>query len=515
MPIFFKKLYEQFSAVLKEVNGAQRVTIALLGAMVFIVLLGITVWGLQPDYVVLYSGLEQQDTGEIVRKLEDKNIKYKIGPNGSSVSVPSKYVRSLRVELATDGLPKAKGTGYEIFDQLKLGVTEFTQKVNYQRALETELARTISSLSQIRAARVHLVMPEEELFVADKQKTSASLVLDLVGMDSLSGTQVNGLVHLMATSVKGLSPKDITIVDTKGNVLYSEDEESFESGLSLKQLEVQKQYEKNIEKNISTMLNQVFGANSSVVRVSVFMDFDKSETESEIYLPSEEPLVRSERYVEEGFRGTNTNTPLQIAAPGADRAGDSDYNKVDETRNFEISKRIERFKRAPGKISKVTVAVILDREITNEQRSQLLDALTNAAGVDAERGDVITLSSFVFDRSSKENYEKEFEKARRQEFFYSLGRNVFLAIVLIALALFALSRFKKIKNSAVNTSTGRQYEYNSRSEIPVLGGEDLIENVAMSDEQIHMKKVKYSLEDMLNNDPEVFTQLLRQWLKEE
>jgi len=312
----------------------------MLGLIIFVSFIGIGIWGTRPDFVTLYAGLEQQDTGEVIKRLDDKGIAYKIGPNGSSVMVPSKYARELRVELASDGIPNGGASGYELFDQFKLGVTEFTQKVNYQRALEAELAKTISSLSQIRAVRVHIVLPEESVFMEDKDKTTASLVLDVLGGASLSQSNVNGIVHLVASSVKGLNTKGITVVDTNGNVLYAyEDEGMIDSGLSMKQLDVQRQYEKTMQNRISTMLSQVFGNNSSVVRVNVRMNFDKSESESEIFLPSEERIIRSARAMEEGFEGKNAANPANIAT----NLDDSNYSKIDETTNYEVSKKNRTF----------------------------------------------------------------------------------------------------------------------------------------------------------------------------
>ncbi|MDD4527839.1 MAG: flagellar basal-body MS-ring/collar protein FliF, partial [Candidatus Margulisbacteria bacterium] len=365
-----KRFYEQLKVLLNQLNFAQKLTLGMLGIIIFVSFIGIGIWGTRPDFVTLYAGLEEESTGEVVKKLDEKNIPYKIGPNGSSIMVPSKYVRSLRVALATEGIPKGSASGYELFDQFKLGVTEFTQKVNYQRALEAEIVKTISSISQIRSARLHIVMPEESVFVADKEKTTASLVLDVSG--SLSQGQINGIVHLVASSVKGLSPKNITIVDTNSNVLYVyEDDGMVDSGLSNRQMNAQKQYENGLEARISSMLNQIFGSNASVVRVNVRMNFDKLESESEIFLPSEDPILRSARTMEESFDGNNAANPANIAT----NLDKSNYAKTDETTNYEVSKKIEKFVKAPGYVEKVSVAVILDRQISEEQNASLKEAI--------------------------------------------------------------------------------------------------------------------------------------------
>jgi len=274
----FRVLFEQVASVLKELTVVQRMTLTLLGIVIFISLFALTVWGSHPDYVPLFTGLSQQDAGEVVKKITERNIKYKLGPNGTSILVPGNVVRQLRVELATEGLPKGSGLGYELFDQFKLGTTEFTQKVNYQRALETELARTISSLDQIRSARVHIVMPEETIFMDETKGASASLVLDVMGNNSLRSDQINGLVHLVASSVKDLSPRNITVVDTNGNVLFSyEEDDELNTGLTMKQVEIQKRYERMIQNRIESMLNRVFGSNAAVVRVNIVMNLIKQK----------------------------------------------------------------------------------------------------------------------------------------------------------------------------------------------------------------------------------------------
>ncbi len=502
-----RRIYEQLRTVLSQLNIAQRITLSMLGLIIFVSFIGIGIWGTRPDFVTLYAGLEQQDTGEVIKRLDDKGIAYKIGPNGSSVMVPSKYARELRVELASDGIPNGGASGYELFDQFKLGVTEFTQKVNYQRALEAELAKTISSLSQIRAVRVHIVLPEESVFMEDKDKTTASLVLDVLGGASLSQSNVNGIVHLVASSVKGLNTKGITVVDTNGNVLYAyEDEGMIDSGLSMKQLDVQRQYEKTMQNRISTMLSQVFGNNSSVVRVNVRMNFDKSESESEIFLPSEERIIRSARAMEEGFEGKNAANPANIAT----NLDDSNYSKIDETTNYEVSKKIERFTRAPGYIEKISVAVILDRKISDEQKTDLQAAISSAAGIDAERGDVISLTNLVFDKTTLDEVNKEMDQERQISMAMNIAKNVGLGILLLFTVFYARRRLKKLQAiTGSGGSWGINVTDSGGSAMPI--GDLDSEVYAQKERSSNMRR---SLDGMVKDNPEVFAQVLKRWLSE-
>ncbi len=499
-----KRIYEQIQILLNQLNFAQRVTLGLLGFIVFASFIGIGIWGTRPDFVTLYAGLEEESTGEVVKKLDEKDIPYKIGPNGSSIMVPSKYVRSLRVELATEGIPKGTASGYELFDQFKLGVTEFTQKVNYQRALEQELARTISSISQIRSARVHIVLPEESVFVADKEKTTASLVLDVTG--SLSQSQINGIVHLVASSVKGLSPKSITIVDTDSNVLYVYEEDGMvDSGLSNRQMNLQKQYENVIEGRISSMLTQIFGSNSSVVRVNVKMNFDKLESESEIFMPAEDPILRSARTMEENFDGNNAANPANIGG----NLDKSNYGKTDETTNYEISKKIEKFVKAPGYVERISVAVILDRQISEEQTALLKDAISSAAGVETQRGDVISLSNLTFDKTSMETTKKEMAQQRQMTMIMGVAKNVGLGLLLVLTVLYAWTRLRKLQAvSTAGGSFGVNMTDAGRSAMPGSGEEEVY---AQEERRTNMRR---GLDELVQDNPEVFARILKKWLSE-
>jgi flagellar M-ring protein FliF len=507
MTEIIRRFYEQLKVLLNQLNFAQRLTLGMLGIIIFISFFGIGIWGTRPDFVTLYAGLEEQSTGEVVKKLDERGIPYKIGPSGSSVMVPSKYVRSLRVELATEGIPKGGGSGYELFDQFKLGVTEFTQKVNYQRALETELAKTISSIAQIRTARVHIVLPEETVFVSDKEKTTASLVLDVISGGSLAQGQINGIVHLVASSVKGLSPKNITIVDTNSNVLYVyEDDGITDMGLSMRQMNVQKQYENSIESRISSMLAQVFGSNSSVVRVNVRMNFDKLESESEIFLPSDDPILRSARALEESFEGDNADNPANVAA----NADQSNYTKVDETINYEVSKKIERFTKAPGYIEKISIAVILDRQISDEQRTELRNAISSAAGVDLQRGDEISLSNLSFDKTSIEETKKEMEQQRQITMIMNILKNVGLGLLLLFTFFYARRRLKKLQAiSGSGGSWGVNMTDAGREAMPSNSFDE--ESYVQEERRFGMRR---SLNNIIKDNPEVFAQILKKWLSE-
>lgn len=508
-------VYEQTVTVLKQLNIAQRITITLLAIVLFISLVAVGFWGSRPDYDILYSGLSQQDAGEVVQKLSERNISYKIGSRGDTILISSKKIREVRLQLATEGLPKSTGLGYELFDNFKLGTTEFTQKVNYQRALENELAKTIAGLDQIRSARIHIVMPEESLFIDEGEGAKASIVLDMLGNSKLNSSQISGLVHLVASAVKGLSPNDVTIVDTNGNVLYSyhEDEEGINPELSMKQLEVQRKYERMLQNRIASMLSKVFGPNSSVVRVNVVMNFDKNETDSETFIPAEDPIVRSQRALEESFKGNQP--PANINLPAGDASGkqNSDYTKVDETFNYEVSKRVQRHVTSPGAIKQLSIAVILDRRVSKNQEESLLLTISSAAGINVDRGDIVTLSTFPFDKTLIETDKVEMKKTERNNMIIKIVRNVGLGLLVLITLFFVRRTLKRL-----STVTAAQGNWNvdlkagESEEVPAVEIEEVEKKLSPEEQKKYRKD---ALIDMLNNDPKVFSNLLRRWLDED
>ncbi|MEE8577078.1 MAG: flagellar basal-body MS-ring/collar protein FliF, partial [candidate division Zixibacteria bacterium] len=244
-------------------------------------------------YARLYSNLEEAEAGEVITYLADNKIPYEISADGTGIDVPADEVYGLRISLASEGLPRAGHVGYSIFDQNNLGMTDFIQNLNFRRALEGELTQTIMQLNEVKAARVHIVMPKERLFKRDQQEATASVVLKLSGQGSLSKRQVQGISHLVASSVEGLKPNSITIVDYEGNLLSSGREDNALAGLSSSQLEVRQNVESYLQNKAQTMLDGVLGSGSSIIRVTADLNFRQLERTAETYDPNA-PSIRSE-----------------------------------------------------------------------------------------------------------------------------------------------------------------------------------------------------------------------------
>ena len=279
---YLTKLFKNIGSVVSQMSPSQ--VMMLLGVIAGTIIGGTYVVGWVGDttYSTLYSGLDEAEAGEVVTYLSENKIPYQITGNGRTIEVPSSDVYQVRLSLASQGLPRGGNIGYSIFDQNNLGMTDFLQNLNFRRALEGELTRTITQLNEVQAARVHIVMPKERLFKEDQKEATASVVLKLSGL-GLSKQKVNGISHLVASSVEGLKPANITILDYNGNLLSSGQKNDEVAGLSSSQLEANKQVEQYLENKAQTMLDGVLGLQKAIVRVTADLNFQQLERTSEIF----------------------------------------------------------------------------------------------------------------------------------------------------------------------------------------------------------------------------------------
>lgn len=330
-------------------------------------LIAVMLWSQQPEMQVLFANLSQEDAGAIVEKLKETKVPYELGAGGGSIFVPSAQVHDLRLQLAGQGIPRGGGIGFELFDRTTVGMSEFIQKLNYRRALQGELARTIAQMPEVERARVHLAVPERRLFSAERDRARASVVLSLRRSNGLSKSQVQGIVHLVASSVEGLQPQDVTVLDGHGRLL-SDTSEDGPTRLSGSQLEYQRSLEKDIESRIQTMLERIVGTNKAVVRVSGVLDFRQVELTEERFDPNGQ-VVRSEQRNQEkasgvngiagGVPGVSSNVPAAQSTEPAQTSSTNNQSKS-ETLNYEISRTVSRIVEPTGTIKKLSVAVLVD-----------------------------------------------------------------------------------------------------------------------------------------------------------
>jgi len=409
--------FQEYMENIKEFWGkftfSQRL---LIGGVTMVVLAGLfalTLWANKPEYKVLFSNLTPEDANRVVTMLQGEKIPYALENNGTVILVPEKKVYELRLKVAGEGSLKGSGIGYEIFDQVKVGQTDFVQKINYMRALQGELSRTISEFPSVDSARVHLVIPRRSLFIEEQQKPSASVVLKLKDPSrKVEFKEVQAILNMLIMSVEGLDRQKVSITDNAGKALYFPDDESV-PGLSRAQLEHMTRVQQNLERRIEEMLTPVTGPGKIIAKVNVDMDFSQRTIRRELYDP-QNSVVRSEQRSEETQKG---RANLEAGTPDVNFRGDGITGSVStqegtrETRatNYEINKEEQNIVANVGDIQRLTVAVIVDGTYTRNADGEIeftprsaadlkrIQALvSNAVGLSESRGDAIEVTSIPF-----------------------------------------------------------------------------------------------------------------------
>lgn len=390
------------------------VTVLVLGFVIFM-----TTQVGAPNMALLYSNLEPGDSNQISNQLAIDGIPFEIRNNGQEILVPAEQVGAARLKMAEQGL-SGSVVGYEIFDQEEsLGTSSFLQEVNKTRALEGELSRTISSITSVKAARVHLVMPRRELFSRDIQEPTASIILKMRGAQRLDRTQVLAIQHLVATAVPRLKPTNISIVDDRGTLLHRGGEDG-QAGTDT--LDMRSQYEQRVQRNVQDLLERTLGFGKVRVEVRAEMDFTQRVINEETFDPEGQVLRSSESIEENSTSQEAGEETVSVAnnlpnAPGADTVGGSQESatRTEERSNFEISRTRTNIVREPGEVTKLSVAVLVDGQYTRdapaegeeqgelvyeprtaEEMEQIEALVKSAIGYDDQRGDLVEIVNMRF-----------------------------------------------------------------------------------------------------------------------
>ncbi|PIE59717.1 MAG: flagellar M-ring protein FliF [Desulfobulbus propionicus] len=385
------------------------ITLLSVAAFAFIIIQAKTA-----DYQLLYANLTDSDAGSVVEWLKGQSIPYRLSNNGGNIFIPANQVHEARLNLASAGLPQGGGVGFEIFDKQSFALTDFVQKVNYSRALQGELARTIASLGPVETARVHLVLPEKRLFKEQQKPATASVIIRLAPGRRLGEMQVEGITHLVSRAIEGLSQDNVTVIDQNGNVLTKTGDHNLIGNLSPDMLQFQLQVEQHLEERAQTLLDKTVGPKNGMVRVTASLDFSRTEKTEEVFDP-EEPVIRSEQLSEEksgseivgGIPGVQSNLQGNTNQSAGSTPPSS---RSQRTTNYEISKVVSKTIHPVGTVKKISVAVLVADKIipatenqpakTEPRNQQELLALekmiTSALGVDKTRGDSIEVTSMPF-----------------------------------------------------------------------------------------------------------------------
>lgn len=392
-----------------RLSAGQKIALAVVLIGGIVTLSGVASWAGRPDYALLFGRLEPSDASKVVESLRSQGVKYELRQNGTAIFVPRDDVYELRLRFAGEGLVSEGPTGYELFDRGTLGMTDFMQKLNMKRALEGELARTIASVRQIDMARVHLVIPERSPFREAQSRPSASVVIQLSGASALGAEQIQGITALVGGAVEGLSESDVTVLDTRGNLLSNPEVNNPQMAVGTVQLRMQQTVEAHLTDKGQSMLDRVLGPGNAIVRVSASLDFDRSVSER-AYLDPESATVISEEELEETNIGGTGNASSAV-------------------RNYDVNRTTERLEKSVGDVRYMTVSVILNQRLrpgegaeapvphaySDGELTQIEALVKNAVGFNADRGDRIAVTQTRFDTSFDQQLAAEIDNHRNTE----------------------------------------------------------------------------------------------------
>lgn len=410
-----------------------KLLLIVAAAAVIAVMAVFWLWSQQPDYRVLFSNYTDKDGGAIVAALEKMNVPYKFSDSGTAILVPASQVHQARLKLASDGLPKGGNIGFEILENQKFGVSQFVEQVNFQRALEGELERSIQSIGAVEVARIHLAIPKATVFVRDQQQPTASVLLNLRAGRSLDAQQVGAVVHLVASSVPNLAAANVTVVDQNGNLLSDTSKKMGANNLDPTQLKYIDDIQQSIVKRVESIITPIVGAKNVRAEASAEIDFSSLEQAAETYKPNQKPddaTIRSLQSNESqtsnggaatGVPGALSNQPPANAtapittpagvAPSATATADATpvNNLKNTTTNFEVDKTVKYSQQGMGGIKRLNVAVVVNnmpvidkkgkvtyRPLTAAEKAQINDLAMQAMGFNKERGDAITVVNSSF-----------------------------------------------------------------------------------------------------------------------
>lgn len=534
---------ERFQELWNGYTQRQRYIFIGVIAAILISIFGISFWyGSKPDFVPLYTNLEAKDAGDVVNNLKESGVQYQITETkrGSTVYVPATQVHDVRLELATAGLPRGN-KGFELFDDSKLGVTEFQNKVNYLQALQGELTRTIEQIEIVQKARVHIVLPEDSLYKKNEKPATASIMLMLKPNEQLTTAEVKGIVNLVSHSIQGLTPENVTIVDEAGNILNEENDEEFMKGQrmnlqTLTQIEMTRKVRDHIQDNIQTLLDNSLGEGNAFVRVSVELDFDARSVDKQTFTPvvDESGIIRSQQDISESYNG-ESNTPggpagVQGNIPGyvaEDRNSNAAYERKESTKNYEVNEENQKVISSPGSIRRLTVAVLVNDTVTALQQESLLRVVSSAAGINEERGDTISVEPLPFntEKRDKQAAEEAAEQERKDRILYMEIGALILLLALIAGGVF-MNRRKKQQEREAQEEARRIEEERRRAEeeeqrrieeeerAMAIEADKLPED-SLTDEERQQRDEKKAILKLIDEKPADMAMLIKQWLSED
>jgi len=505
MSEFFRQLLTQFRDIWQRFNAVQKAILASAFVLIFAgILVVISIQAVNATdsrMATLFPNMDIATAADITNFLKENKYEYKLDNDGRTILVPKESIYEVRMALASAGLPKSQGKGYELFDKNQLGMTDFAQNLNYRRAVEAELSRSIESFRAVELARVHVSIPKQTLFMDKKEEPTASVVLKIRSGEDLQDRQIKGIQHLVASAIDGLRARQVSVLDDHGTLLTKGYADNAVAEQTDHNMELRRSTEAYLKRQVLTILDGVLGPNKASVTVSTDLDFDEISRTVESYDPTKR-VVRSEQRDD----GTRSNVPPEAGTE----------TKESSISNYEISRTLAQIRSSPGNIKRITVAVFVDgvyekdslskqriyRPRSEEEIVMLTQAVKNAVGFSQERNDSVYVASTQFDRSYWEEERAHMEDMGNKEQW----ENWALRITIVLIVILAFIFLRKVAISlieAMNPPVPRYKEISIESET-----EEVPEPVRQQNELIA------SLETWTSANPERAADLLKMWLAE-
>ncbi len=528
MPQQITNVFTRLFSAIREFTVAQR-TLALIGlAGVIVALVALAMWATRPQMQPLYTDLAPADAAAIVDQLAANGVQYQLTNGGSTILVPSGQVYDQRLKVASSGIsPTAEG-GYSLLDNMGMTSSDFQQNVTYKRALEGEIAKTITAMNGIEVASVQLAMPEDTVFVSQSADPTASVFVKPKAGVTLADDQVAAITQFVSAAVEGMKVENVAVIDSDGQVLSAVGG-SGTHGTNLKETQ---QYEQRIAASLQGMLDRILGNGMAVVSVTAELDFDATERVSESYDSNEDALPLTERETTEEYTGTGNAAgvlgPDNIAVPEGQT--DGNYTNTSSERNNAVDKTTERIVAAPGTVRRQSVSVAVDQQAAATININDLQAMvTAAAGIDEERGDTVTVTRMAFDDTTAQAAaealtaaEAEAAEAAQMEMYRNLGIAAIALVSIIALSIVAAARRRRnrmpqqVEQEALDlgeVELAPVPAYNAAAELEQLEFPEMPElPAAPNDKALRAEKKRQDVVTLADEDPKQMAEILNEWI---
>ncbi len=545
---------DQLKQLLTALTMRQRIAIGVMALLVAGGVTGFVKWKHERDFKPLFTGMAPEDAAAIVQKLKEGGVDYRLGDNGTSVLVPDAKVNEVRLEMAGEGLPKTGRIGFELFDKTNLGITDFTEHVNYRRALEGELERSIKALNEVETARVHITFPKDSVFLDSQEPAKASVLLTLKPGVHLTPQNVQAVTNLVASAVEGLTPEQVSVLDMQGNLLNRPHKTSLDgSDLSDTHLEYQHQVEKDLASKVEATLEPLLGEGKFRVGVSADCDFTTTEQSEEAFDPTKSVMVSSQKTEDlagasqgAGVPGTASNLPRPASRP---MIGGSSTSRRSENVAFETSRVVKNIKIPQGIVKRISASLLIDQDVKWEKKGKQMqrtlvppapeklkaihDVVAGVLGLVPDRGDQLVIETLPFeqtleseppsaDANKPSNAPKVGIDSLLMDRRVQIGAGALVLVLVLAVLFLAMKKPKAVKVSspvaiaASHPDTAAALEAAKRHEEEQLAAiEAQSYKLPLPQPTKKVEVLKTHLKDVVKKDPALTAGILRGWLEED